>query len=85
MSTPLPASATEIASGVAQAAGDSLLDQLWPWLSQHWWLPTLLVGLRIMQPLLWDWSQKTKTKWDDRLVKAIAWALGAVERKKDDK
>ena len=45
----------------------------------------MLVGLRIMQPLLWDWSQKTKTKWDDRLVKAIAWALGAVERKKDDK
>lgn len=83
-SVTLPPAATEVVAKTAEAAGNSLLDQLWPWLSQHWWLPAMLIGLRILQPVLWTWSQKTKTKWDDNLVKALAWMLGAVERRKDD-
>ena len=82
MSAPLPVSATEIAAKAADAAGNSLIDNAWPWLEQHWWLPTLLVALRVGQPVLWKLSQKTKTKWDDNLVKALAWLIGAVERKK---
>ena len=82
MSAPLPLSVTEAAAKAATAAGDSLLDSAMPWLEQHWWLPTLLIGLRVGQPVLWKLSQKTKTKWDDNLVKALAWLIGAVERRK---
>lgn len=70
---------------VLTGAADGALDALYPYLeAQPWWL--MVVGafavIRIAQPVLWALSQRTKTKWDDRLVKALAWLVGAVERRK---
>tara|TARA_R110002020_G_scaffold176639_6_gene368984 strand:+ start:276 stop:551 length:276 start_codon:yes stop_codon:yes gene_type:complete len=79
-----PLGATEVVARAAEAAGESLLDSAWPLLSQYWWLPALLIGLRILQPVLFKLSQKTKTRWDDKIVRVLAWVLGAVERRKDD-
>ena len=84
MSAPLSTSATEAVAKAAELAGESLLDSAWPWLAEHWWLPAGLMALRVAQPLLFKLSQKTKTKWDDKVVKVLAWLIGAVERRKDD-
>lgn len=80
----LPVAVTEIVAEAAEKAGESLLDSAWPWLSEHWWLPVSLVVLRLSQPLLWSLSQKTKTRVDDSVVRALAWLLGAVERRRED-
>tara|TARA_R100000664_G_C2665352_1_gene79711 strand:+ start:140 stop:397 length:258 start_codon:yes stop_codon:yes gene_type:complete len=84
MATPveLADNVTTIAAKAAAAAGETALDSLLPWLEQHWWLPTLLVALRMAQPVLFSLSQKTKTRVDDNVVRALAWLLGAVERRK---
>ena len=82
MGAHLPIAATKLVADAAQAAGENMLDNMMPWIEQHWWLPTLLLALRMSQPMLWALSQKTKTKWDDRVVRIIAWIVGAVERRK---
>ena len=84
MSVPMAVSTTEVVAKAAEAAGNSLLDSAWPVLSQYWWLPTALLVLRISQPLLFKLSQRTEATWDDKLVKVLAWIIGAVERRKDD-
>ncbi|QDP55295.1 MAG: hypothetical protein Unbinned400contig1002_25 [Prokaryotic dsDNA virus sp.] len=81
-SVTLSESVTAIVVKAGEAAGESALDSVYPWLEQHWWLPTLLVVLRIAQPVLWNLSQKTKTNVDDNIVKVLSWLVGAVERRK---
>lgn len=82
MTVPMTESVTAIVVKASEAAGESALDSVYPWLEQHWWLPALLIGLRVLQPVLWNLSQKTKTKVDDNIVKVLSWLVGAVERRK---
>jgi len=86
MSLPLAKAATQAVLDAAQQGGqvatESLLDSFWHYIDSHWSVAVLLVVWRISQPLLWELTQKTKTPIDDTVVKALAWVVGAVERKK---
>jgi hypothetical protein len=82
MTVPMSESVTAIVVKASEAAGESALDSIYPWLEQHWWLPATLVVLRVAQPVLWNLSQKTKTTVDDKIVKVLSWLVGAVERRK---
>lgn len=87
MSAPLAKSATEAVLAAAEQAGqvatESLLESLWHYIDGHWSVVFILVGWRLAQPVLWKLTQKTKTPVDDKIVKALAWVVGAVERKKN--
>jgi len=78
--------APEAATGVVVDVADSILDAALPYIQQHpaWlWVVGALAVVRVLQPVLWALSQRTRTKWDDKAVKALAWLVGAVERRKD--
>jgi hypothetical protein len=83
MSQDLAIPVTEIAARAAEAAGHSALGDLYPLVSEHWWVPVLLLTLRLAQPVLFWLAQKTRTPVDDKIVRGLAWMLGAVERQKN--
>lgn len=79
----LASAATDAGEAAGKAAVESLIDNLHHIAADHW--ASVLVGLaifRAMQPLLWHLVQKTKTPVDDKILGALAWVVGAVERHK---
>tara|TARA_Y100000593_G_scaffold63570_1_gene117483 strand:+ start:878 stop:1165 length:288 start_codon:yes stop_codon:yes gene_type:complete len=85
MSQDLAIPVTEITVRAAEAAGESAVGDLYPLIAEHWWVAALLVALRLAQPVLFHLAQKTQTRVDDKIVKTLAWLLGAVERQKAEK
>ena len=80
MSVEAAVSVTQVAARAVQAAGESTVQDVYPLLADHWWVGALLVALRLAQPVLFAAAQKTQTRWDDKLVRGLAWLLGAVAR-----